>query len=263
MGKTLETFKELLAGVGAVDIPAWLVVGLVGVKEKLADMIPLHIDNGELLPQLMSLYEDVEATLAEYETILTAAEANTETSESQIATHSQLKQSSAGTNSFLKQIEIKKEEEATPLPDINCPICMDDVPGDQTHRLKECGHQYCKKCLEAHLDVLINEGQVLDIKCPNPTCNTVFTYSDVPALRYQFMTVGQVRSIITGDLRDKYEDFLVLAALKTEPNLRWCPKPGCGNAMIGSENQPHMRCNKPNCGYEFCFKCGEAVAPAT
>lgn len=34
-------------------------------------------------------------------------------------------------------------EEEEELPDITCPICFDDVDGENCIKLKSCGHQYC------------------------------------------------------------------------------------------------------------------------
>eukprot|EP00727_Mastigamoeba_balamuthi_P000393 m51a1_g10350 putative ibr domain containing protein (662) ;mRNA; f:182433-185927 len=131
------------------------------------------------------------------------------------------------------------------LPDMTCPICYDDVLGKDCFRFKECGHQYCLDCLDDYVLDKIKQGKVLDMKCPDPRCKTVLTYNDVSA-------------IVSDDAAfAKYEEFTFLAALKAEPNLRWCPRPGCGNALIGSEEYPHMVCNKPGCGHHFCFKCGE------
>jgi len=35
----------------------------------------------------------------------------------------------------------------------------------------------------------------------------------------------------------------------------WCPKAGCGNAMIGDPTRPLMVCSNPECQFTFCFNC--------
>jgi hypothetical protein len=108
-----------------------------------------------------------------------------------------------------------------PVPEsVSCPICFDTVKGADCIRLA-CGHCYCLDCLDDMLGVRVKEGRVLDIKCPTPTCMETLTYADI----HQIITDEAVLA--------KYEEFLFLSALRAEPNLRWCPKPGCGNAVIG------------------------------
>ncbi len=34
--------------------------------------------------------------------------------------------------------------------------------------------------------------------------------------------------------RHRYETFLLRAALEDDPNCCWCPRPGCGMAMIAN-----------------------------
>ena len=55
-----------------------------------------------------------------------------------------------------------------------------------------------------------------------------------------------------------------MAFVADSPNLRWCPHPGCDNAVECSQAPPRMlnqlvptvHCN---CGNAFCFGCGYAA----
>lgn len=67
---------------------------------------------------------------------------------------------------------------------------------------------------------------------------------------------GQIQRAVSAEHFVKYEDFTLQAALSKDPNARWCPKPGCGNAMIGDPEYSQMRCDR--CHFEFCFLCHDA-----
>jgi ariadne-1 len=63
-------------------------------------------------------------------------------------------------------------------------------------------------------------------------------------------------------LFEKYSTFLARSYVETNVRVRWCPRPGCSNAVkCSSAGQMDMRCS---CGYLFCFQCNrEAHAPAS
>ena len=82
----------------------------------------------------------------------------------------------------------------------------------------------------------------------------------------------------------KYTHFITKGFVDQNPNMQWCPAPGCTNAVLCelSTGMPQMRLTLSvtselircdlhlpelrvpcNCGYRFCFVChGEAHAPA-
>lgn len=126
-----------------------------------------------------------------------------------------------------------------------CPICCEDeVPPSELFIFSECSHQFCRECLQGFFNNCINEGKVLDITCPAPGCKTAIEYE-------------HVRAVVTTDIFLKYEEFAFIAALNADPSVKWCPKPGCGNAIIGDPDNPRCQCTSPDCRYEFCFLCSE------
>ncbi|KAH3758291.1 Ibr domain protein [Pelomyxa schiedti] len=289
MTSRLASFKDLLNAPSTAETERALTElyenGISKLQERVTVLINQYVDSPTMLQDLMLLYEQVDVIQTQWQNrqqqgetasevirssihmvetqplidlpeqnstayITTPFSGTSSTSSSSTTSSSSAAVStppgtSTRSSSLLKQVQINDAEPEEPLPDISCPICMDDVKGSLCYRLRECKHQYCVNCFDDYLSTLIKDGKVLDIKCPNPTCTAVVSYHDVSVL------------IENDELFAKYEEFLFLAALKAEPGLRWCPKPGCGNAMIGSEDDPRMVCNKPGCGYEFCFKCNE------
>jgi predicted nucleotidyltransferase len=121
-----------------------------------------------------------------------------------------------------------------------CPICTDEFPRSQMCKLKFCGHLYCNTCFTEYLQLKIVEKQVLDIPCPDPRCEETVSYTEI-------------QRAVSAEHFHKYEDFTLQAALSQDPNARWCPKPGCGNAMIGDPEYSKMHCDR--CHHEFCFLC--------
>eukprot|EP01106_Pelomyxa_sp_JSP_P001059 TRINITY_DN1157_c0_g1_i6.p1 TRINITY_DN1157_c0_g1~~TRINITY_DN1157_c0_g1_i6.p1 ORF type:complete len:167 (-),score=40.98 TRINITY_DN1157_c0_g1_i6:62-562(-) len=66
----------------------------------------------------------------------------------------------------------------------------------------------------------------------------------------------EVKQLVLPATYLKYEEFLLKRALDTMPDLRWCPKPKCGNAMIVGGGLM-TRCTNPRCRFTFCINCKE------
>jgi len=115
------------------------------------------------------------------------------------------------------------------------------------YTLDNCDHRFCWNCISEYLNVKINEGQGLTVEkigCPDPKCNKPLRESEV-------------KTIVGEELYNKYEKFILDSVLNQMSDVRWCPKSGCGNAMIGDPNNLMMVCSNPNCKFCFCFKCKE------
>jgi len=127
-----------------------------------------------------------------------------------------------------------------------CPICDEQYLINEIYLLDNCNHKYCRQCLEMMLQLKIKEGQTQNIRCPNPSCNSQIDYT-------------QIKQLLSGnkEIFAKYEEFNLKQALESMQDLRWCPRPGCGNAMIGNEALPMMVCGSESCKFAFCFKCKE------
>eukprot|EP01100_Stratorugosa_tubuloviscum_P013976 TRINITY_DN721_c0_g1_i5.p1 TRINITY_DN721_c0_g1~~TRINITY_DN721_c0_g1_i5.p1 ORF type:complete len:499 (+),score=211.00 TRINITY_DN721_c0_g1_i5:140-1636(+) len=138
------------------------------------------------------------------------------------------------------------EIEDITISELICPICMDDFKIEDAYTYLKCHHQYCKDCLKGFYNARITEGKVKHINCPSPGCPTEVEYYDIEA-------------IVTKEMFTKYQDFSLLAALRENPNCRWCPKADCGTACFGTEKEPKLICSK--CSYNFCFTCGEEWHP--
>jgi len=70
-----------------------------------------------------------------------------------------------------------------------------------------------------YLTLKIEEGNVCDIVCPQVNCYTIIPH-DV------------VEKLITKETAQKYLQFDLKAFVDSNPEIKWCPYPGCCNAGI-------------------------------
>merc|ERR1711963_504379 len=125
-----------------------------------------------------------------------------------------------------------------------CPLCMAECTLEQFPLLRNCPHLFCKECLHTYVKIEIQEGRA-NLKCPQ--CTELIHPNDIASLlgdRY-------------GHLLNLYESLMLRRLLATDPDTRWCPRPNCTFAVIatGCASCPRIECEKPGCGYSFCYHC--------
>lgn len=131
-----------------------------------------------------------------------------------------------------------------------CNICFSWKSNTLFPVLLSCEHRNCIDCLKQYLIIAVKECRVM-VSCPE--CSEVFHPSDV-------------KMIFSDDtLYAKYEEFTLRRALVGIPDIRWCPAPDCGYAVIasGCASCPQLKCMRPGCDYEFCYHCRQLWHPNT
>jgi len=130
------------------------------------------------------------------------------------------------------------------LKPFQCSICFDAVDVGSGYVISGCEHAFCQNCVIDYLNDKIKDASVLEIPCLQQSCPEFLGYCDV-------------KSLVSPQVFLKYLDFSFLAALKDEPNFRWCPNPkGCGNAFVWDGDCQHLVCDL--CDFQFCFQCQQA-----
>jgi hypothetical protein len=215
---------------------------------KLELLIEQHIDEPERLGTLLMLHENITDAIKAYEATVVAQYSDPEPADdihfnyhAWALEQEQQQEENKEESEEEDDLDEEDDEDHEGKEEKECVICMDDFwwPGKRGYELK-CGCLYCKACLRSNYDVLINDGKVLKLVCPNPTCAAAVDEEDL-------------KNILTNKQFVRYQQFFLLASLRNDPTVRWCPKPGCETAAHGSEEDCHMKC--ATCSTEFCWKC--------
>lgn len=130
---------------------------------------------------------------------------------------------------------------ASPGEEYGCEICTLFYSLSEMQGL-ECGHLYCRGCWESYLTVMVvDQGRGQTIYCPTAGCDIVADEKTVLGLLQKT------------SVRQKYQLLITNSFVQDHPSLKWCPAPGCPNAVL-AHNVHHapVTCS---CGHSFCFKC--------
>ncbi|KAI1710151.1 IBR domain, a half RING-finger domain-containing protein [Ditylenchus destructor] len=125
--------------------------------------------------------------------------------------------------------------------DGDCGICF--VPCSVVS-LNCYDHYYCPDCWAGYIKSKLSE-RIVEISCVDTDCDIVAN--------------GDFILKIIGDDADMLKDYnklLLNNYILTNPRLRWCPGAKCDSKVIKITNRASCISIKCNCGWEFCFKCG-------
>lgn len=160
-----------------------------------------------------------------------------------------------------KRKEAEREEQATlqmleeerlqrqadlELRTYECAICAMDYSIEDFYTLDGCDHRVCVSCMQRYVEAKISERDIKDIPCPmGSNCQEVVSFN-------------QIMHFLPIDLFKKYDTMLLQVTLESDPSCRFCPRPGCGTAMLGNPDRPRMNCPRDGCRFAYCFNCREA-----
>ncbi|XP_046380179.1 ankyrin repeat and IBR domain-containing protein 1-like isoform X2 [Haliotis rufescens] len=148
-------------------------------------------------------------------------------------------------------------------PDTECEICACTFPISDEPVHMTCDHDFCRECWERYLNLKIQEGDAHHITCPAFDCTML-----VP--------VDVIESVVSRDMALRYLQFDIKAFVDSNPDMKWCPYPGCGRAVklpdldnqaaSSSSSGPQGRIKIPSdtsrgvdcgAGHYFCWECLE------
>ena len=170
-----------------------------GILDEYKDGLRVCLEEGEEenLMELLELHERVVNTIEYLDNYQPAVQNNSESNEFD----------DSSTNEEEKERKKEKKEKILnyfPSEQFECPICFEETEPHNGHILSTCMHTYCQQvlfsyffmilfcsifspipqCLLQHVTMSINSGEVLDLKCPNPTCGEAISLTDVFILFY-------------------------------------------------------------------------------
>mmetsp|Transcript_27251 Transcript_27251/g.59541 ORF Transcript_27251/g.59541 Transcript_27251/m.59541 type:complete len:579 (-) Transcript_27251:897-2633(-) len=137
----------------------------------------------------------------------------------------------------LVRYSLIRDEELFQVTFVSCSICFDDVLGANCVRLRDCRHFTCRKCFSQHCKTLIEDGQVDNIRCTEPSCRAPVA-PDV------------VRIVVSEEEYARWESLLLQRTLDRMEDVVYCPR--C-EAICLKDKDDMGQC--PACFYVFCAKC--------
>lgn len=150
---------------------------------------------------------------------------------------------------------------------LDCEICFETVGDPQKIQILQCNHRFCEPCLSDYISSTIKDGGLLStaLKCPGFQCffelddDLVLKMLNESELKLKYQHVIANCFVLVKPPQLKYSFSLAISYFQNNRLMKWCPSPGCDNAVcleaaFRAELRESVRCS---CGSWFCFDCHE------
>ncbi|CAG8582921.1 7621_t:CDS:2 [Paraglomus occultum] len=124
-----------------------------------------------------------------------------------------------------------------------CGICFEEKLGQKCFQLGQCLHVFCRTCLSEYFTMLVREGFVLQVKCPEPGCR-----------QSQLISKEELIEIIGNDMEERYSMLMEKQRLESDPLVTFCPRSDC-QAPVKKDSQFEKLGVCTKCGFAFCCFC--------
>lgn len=135
-------------------------------------------------------------------------------------------------------------------PLITCKLCLSEYLLQDMYELKDCQCVYCELCVRQYLSVMITEGNVLSITCPDALCK-----------KQGKMEAAEIKQLTDPAVFRRYRKIKALKEVDLDPNRTFCPEAGCEtvcHVCSTSTEEYHTKptaVDCPTCGLKFCSVC--------
>ncbi|XP_071824530.1 ranBP-type and C3HC4-type zinc finger-containing protein 1-like [Apostichopus japonicus] len=138
-----------------------------------------------------------------------------------------------------QMMQVAEQDLVTNMESFECPICFTEVEPNEGVTLRECLHQFCRECLEHHINIC-NEPE---IKCP---------YTDGDDCE-QVIPDREIKQIISEEDYKRYLHLSVNRAEAAAPDSFHCKSPDCVGLCFYDDEINFFDCEV--CGHQNCLTC--------
>ncbi|KAI1814536.1 RWD-domain-containing protein [Poronia punctata] len=182
----------------------------------------------------------------------------------------------------LLDYDINAKRKAFEKETFECSICLDPKKGIVCHKMLDCGHVFCVKCLQDFYNNAIAEGDVGSVTCLAPNCkkerekNAEDELSPGRRKPKTFISPSELLQIpIEQGMVQRYVHLTHKNKLESDKNTIYCPRSWCqGAARSKRHKKPEgleladsddeededtgLLAICEDCGFAFCSRCSQS-----
>jgi len=144
-------------------------------------------------------------------------------------------------------------------PVLFCKLCLTEYPVGDMFQITACHCLFCEDCMRQYATVLIGEGMVTTLTCPDAKCKKLGKLSD-----------DEIEKLVDKTTFFRYKRLYFQREVELDPHRTFCPKPGCETvcSVCSSRDQSSgdplsaetrllypVPVSCPTCNFQFCSVC--------
>ncbi|KAL7625023.1 hypothetical protein AAE478_004237 [Parahypoxylon ruwenzoriense] len=138
--------------------------------------------------------------------------------------------------------DIKAKQKAFEKETFDCGICLDPKKGAVCHRMLDCGHVFCVKCLQDFYNNAITEGDVSSVQCLEPNCakerEDAVKGSTKKKKAKTYISPSELLQIpLEQDMVKRYVMLKYKTELESDKNTVYCPRSWCQGAARSKKHK--------------------------
>ena len=113
----------------------------------------------------------------------------------------------------------------------DCGICLEPKKGSSCYRMRHCGHVFCLQCLQDFYNNAITEGDIVGVRCLDPTCGKGPTAPELLKRRRKAERTLHPRELFAMGIEEsmvrRYVDMKRKKKLEADKTTVYCPRIWC------------------------------------
>ncbi|KAH7664530.1 E3 ubiquitin-protein ligase RNF144 protein, partial [Dioscorea alata] len=134
--------------------------------------------------------------------------------------------------------EVGESGSSRPEKEVECSICIDDVPENEMFDIEGCTHKFCRNCVRKHIMERLERGAV---KIPCLECEVGFLLPE------------KCRRILPTDIYTKW-GLKLCENMVADTEKFYCPFKNC-SALLINDGEGITQTECPYCHRMFCAQC--------
>ncbi|KAK4237822.1 RWD domain-containing protein [Achaetomium macrosporum] len=139
--------------------------------------------------------------------------------------------------------DIKARRAAFEKETFDCGVCLEPKKGSACHRMLDCGHVFCVRCLQDFYNNAIKEGDIAAVKCLGPNCakqrsKAASLSSKKRKKPRTFINPSELLQIpLDQETVKRYVTLKYKTELEADKNTVYCPRPWCNGAARSKKHK--------------------------
>jgi E3 ubiquitin-protein ligase RNF14 len=145
----------------------------------------------------------------------------------------------ANAEAALRKFDLETSQAIFNADTFDCGICLEPKKGVVCYQLENCGHVFCRQCLQDFYNNAISEGDISNVKCLSPDCGKGQAKPGTKRKRERTLSPRELLQMgIEESMVRRYLEMKRKKKLEADKNTVYCPRTWCQGPARSAKYPP-------------------------